>query len=719
MGSSENAGAELHWFVEVDGARHTAEAESPLRVQMHRAPDGDAERIDLTIRNESQAPIAIDRAGVSLPDPVDAGEWRVFLDGGTLAWAGVRRLGDPCDPNSLHATSDSRRVGHRSSMLTALADPAGGRALLVGFLGQRHGLNFVDLWPEEDGRRASAIEAWQEFAPQPLGGEDARRILQPDRELELDSILVRRDEDPLALLEDFGRRVQAHHGRTFDEPPIVGLMTWYAQMSAIDEEIVTGNLPIVATLFEGYPQPMRKVLILDHGWQAGASLGPTTADPARFPRGLAWLSAEVQRFGLEMGLWLSTTNVTKDAVNFAELEPLLATDAGGEPLEGEICVWGQLPGDGPTRPTFPPDAAREETRGWWRKQIRELAELGVRYFKLDFFALRTSEPDRAAAATGELVDGAFEAFRSACPPETHLAPCSCDTNLQLGRCDSVRIGSDIGNAGSWPAGVEHFRASLSSIGALWFKQRRFWVNDPDSAQVDKGCPLGEARVRATAAAFSGGHFMAGEDLRLASAERIEMLRRMLPAYPVAARPLDLFEAPFPDGYPAIWSLPVGFDGRPTTAIALFNLDGTPRRFEVDAALFRIDPATPFAAYEWWQMRFLGTHAGRVGVEVPAGDVAILHAAPVAAHPALVSVSHHHTPWHIVESCRWDESAQALTGTLHTKAGLPVTLFGHAPADWTLATGGRFAGSGGRAGNWQYVVRTTGHRTAFSVPFAPA
>ena len=365
---------------------------------------------------------------------------------------------------------------------------------------------------------------------------------------------------------------------------------------------------------------------------------------------------------------------------------------------------------------FAPDAARTDVRQWWRRQLRELAEMGVRYFKLDFFAPRVSEPARSKNPTGELIAAAYEAFREACPPGTHLAPCSCDTNLQLGHCDSVRIGADIGEAGSWPAGMSHYRRGLASIASMWFKQRRFWVNDPDSAQIGKGCSLGEARVRATAAAFSGGHFMAGEDLRSASPERLEIIRRLLPVYPVAARPLDLFAAATPDGYPAVWALAVRADGVERVALALFNLDPQVRRFEVSAAMLGLEASAPFAAYEWWQSRFLGVHTGRLEVEVASGDVAVIHAGAVAAHPTLVSASHHHTPWHIVRECRWDEKTRALRGAIETKPGLKITLFGQAPRDWRLTVRGRFDGAVGGDGNWQYTLETSGLRTPFTVPF---
>ena len=88
-----------------------------------------------------------------------------------------------------------------------------------------------------------------------------------------------------------------------------------------------------------------------------------------------------------------------------------------------------------------------------------------------------------------------------------MSRCSCGTNIQRGYCDSLRVGSDIGDSGHWPGAWETYRYGLATIAALWYKHRRFWINDPDSIQIGKGCSLNEARVRSTMVSLSGGHLM--------------------------------------------------------------------------------------------------------------------------------------------------------------------------------------------------------------------
>ncbi len=671
-------------------------------------------------------PLLLERAGFLVDDDAtrERGEWGVFIDSGTLAWNGVRRL-DHLEATRKASVPSPPGAGagrfHRSSLQTVLWHPEQQNALLVGFCGQDEGINCVDVWPDAEGRSVSAVEAWQEFALRPIGGADEPSPLEvkPGETLELDPLVVRRGDDPLTLLEEFGKLVQEDRGEEFDDAPITGYMTWYNKTAAIDEESVTGNLPILNDMFCGYPQPQRPMLILDHGWQQNASLGPVTADAERFPHGLEWLAERINKQGLEPGIWHSLTNVTEDAPDHCRLAPILATDADGNPLQGTLNLWDAFPDEPAVRTANVPDADLEDTRQWWAEQLGGLSDIGMKYFKLDFLALRTSSDNRRHAHSGRLHERAWETFRDAVTPDAHLAPCSCDTNLALGRCDSVRISSDIGEAGKWPGHADGYRRSLSSIGALWYKQRRFWVNDPDSVQIGKGCSMGEARVRATAAALSGGHLMLSEDLRELNPSRLELFRRLLPAVPSAAVPLDLFDHSFPEGYPAIWQWDVEGPMGTTRSLALFNLRDETRTFKLTPAMFGIDSDAGWLALEWWQRRWLGRNHGDVEVEVPPYDVGIIHARPVADEPRVLSCSHHPSGLYVVRSDGFDPETGVLSGELVTSPGLKTVIFGQKPSGWELSRNMRSHAIANRGGGWQCEVTTTAQETPFRVEFERA
>ncbi len=685
--------------------------------------EGGAVFIQTSLTNNGTQTVEVERAGLTIGDELlqAEGEWRAFIDSGTLGWNGVRRL-DALEAGTQAAidppVDDTAGVCHRSSLQTVLWFPSGGKGLLAGFCGQKAGQNCVDTWPSADGRRVAAMEAWQEFALRPL---DAQRKLvgfdlEPGEQLELDPLLVTTGRDPLEMLEDFGRVVQEHWGNRFEEPPLTGYMTWYSKGAAIDEDTVNANLPILAELLTGYPQAQRPVLILDHGWQQQASLGPDQADTGRFPEGLPRLASRISNHGLEPGLWVSLMNVTEDTAADPELASCLAADSQGQPLRGTINLWDALPGESPSRYVNVPDADSEGARAWWKRRLQHFSALGFRYFKMDFFALRTSENNRRHAASERLHNQAWRTLRESVSPDAHLAPCSCDTNLALGRCDSVRISADIGEAGQWPSAAQRYRNALSAIGASWFKHRRFWTNDPDSVQLGKGCSLGEARVRATAAAFSGGHLMLSEDLRGIDAARLEMFRRLLPAVPTAAVPLDLFDNPAPSGYPAVWRLRTEAPSGSAQAIALFNLNNETQSFCVRPEMFGFSADSEWLALEWWQYRWLGCFQGAFTLDVPPLDVAVVHAQPVGEQPAVVSCAHHPTGLYIVEDAAFDVESGILSGRLATRPGLKTVLFGYTPSHWRLTAGMKNHVIANSLGGWQCEVTTTGKKTGFNVCF---
>jgi hypothetical protein len=323
--------------------------------------------------------------------------------------------------------------------------------------------------------------------------------------------------------------------------------------------------------------------------------------------------------------------------------------------------------------------------------------------------------NRHRLGDGDLYAETWKTFRDAVG-DGKLNPCSCATNLQVGYCDSIRIAADIGNAGDWTGTIDGYRHGMGTIAALWFKHRKFWINDPDSIQIAKGCSLAEARVRATVVAPSGGHLMLSEDLRSIDPERLEIIRRLLPVYPHAARPLDLFDHPFPEGYPAFWALNVQTGFGPATALAVFNLTPESRKYEISPKMMGLERGREFLALEWWQYRWLGRFKDKFEVEVPAGDVAMIHAQPVKDVPSLVSVSHHYTGSYIVEDVQFDPSTAVLKGVLATKQGLRVVLFGSQAKGWLFSPRATFHSMSNSLGGWQSEVVTTAMRTPFTIQF---
>ncbi len=134
--------------------------------------------------------------------------------------------------------------------------------------------------------------------------------------------------------------------------PLTTYNSWFIRGAAIDEEGTRSDIDRAAELgFELY--------VLDAGWYEGSAaldqfdfvsgLGSWTADPYRFPHGLADLAAYAHDRGLKFGLWVEPERVALDTVGQEGLAApsWLALEAGQpDPLApgnddvraGQICL---------------------------------------------------------------------------------------------------------------------------------------------------------------------------------------------------------------------------------------------------------------------------------------------------------------------------------------------------------------------------------------------
>jgi len=454
-------------FVELmDGRRlrGKALAAAKLRIAAKTSSHTLGTRYSVSLENTGDDAAAVRSVGLDFRRPKRRGrapDWRVFVDPGCCVWAGVKRL-DALEPDPSLGPIEEQRVTdevdsgapfHRSDLQTVIWDARNGRGSLVGFLGQRHGPNKVDVVPNRQGNEVERICAWQELG----------KSIAPGAVQGLDPLVVAEGTDPYRMLEDFGEAVKRHHGREFDEPPIVGMLTWYGYHTAISEEIILRNAKIIAELFGGYPQAMEKIMMLDHGWQQDANWGYWKPDKKYFPHGMKWLAGRLDKLGLKLGLWYTPFCITENAPSRAAPAQMRRLNCDGRAETGTAGVWGYRPGEkGGRWPITFFDGARRDVQQKWSDELSEMKRWGAVYWKLDFFVLGASRAV-TAPGTGDLYARTWRNFRRAVGKRAHLAPCSCGTNIQLGYCDSVRIGTDIGVAGQWPDATGAYRYGLSTI----------------------------------------------------------------------------------------------------------------------------------------------------------------------------------------------------------------------------------------------------------------
>jgi alpha-galactosidase len=129
--------------------------------------------------------------------------------------------------------------------------------------------------------------------------------------------------------------------------PLVTYNTWYAYGTAVDDDSMRREMARAASMGV-------ELFVIDAGWYVGADtsdttnftpgLGSWTADPDRFPDGLAALSAYAHSLGMKFGIWVEPERVDQSLIGRNGLdEAMLATAAGDyqSPNSAMICLAGQ------------------------------------------------------------------------------------------------------------------------------------------------------------------------------------------------------------------------------------------------------------------------------------------------------------------------------------------------------------------------------------------
>jgi alpha-galactosidase len=135
------------------------------------------------------------------------------------------------------------------------------------------------------------------------------------------------------------------HGRPFQ--PLVTYNTWFTYGTRVNEDEMVAEIDRAATLGV-------ELFVLDAGWYLGAGetgdfdfdagLGSWTADPDRFPSGLASLADYAHGVGMKFGIWVEPERVSLATVGRSGLaqEAWLASRGGdyGSSMNGQICLAG-------------------------------------------------------------------------------------------------------------------------------------------------------------------------------------------------------------------------------------------------------------------------------------------------------------------------------------------------------------------------------------------
>lgn len=563
----------------------------------------------------------------------------------------------------------------------AAYNPASGRSLIAGFLSNLVAYTEFEVRKPGEGTEVAAFRADCVYDP-PV-------TVAPGGRLESEMLYLAVSEgNPLLGLERFAK-AEALWNKKRNAPPFIphGWDSWSTRYHKnIDEASMLMELDALDTKLKRYGW---NHFAMDAGWERGR--GDWEPDPKKFPNGLKPIVDEVHRRGMTAGLWIDPFTVSKDAPIAKEHPEWMAKPGGpGLMLVGLDNFVFDVTAPG----------AEEYIRGLARKIGRDWGFDGL--IEADFvYDLLMAEKYADAGATKiSAFRRGMLALREGMGPGKFIMSMTPQPvngaivdGVRLGHdCDPVwRTGSRMGNWGA----VE----TLTNAVRKWYLGTHLFVSDQDCAFFD--APSVRARwhtedkpalTRAqsvawcTGAALTGGAVKIGMPYSELGDAEVDVLRRLLPAPPRAARPIDLFQ----EGEPRIWHLPLKTAAGQWDIVGLFNWDA-----EKEAII-----TVPFEAlelsggyytvFDFWPQHYEGTARGQLDVRVPAGSVRLLGLRRLEDAPMLIACDRHYTQGALDHTAiTWDATSRTLKGEFTAVENTPYVITvsvpeGYAPqaASWS-------------------------------------
>jgi hypothetical protein len=533
----------------------------------------------------------------------------------------------------------------------AAADPRSRNGIVAGFTDFDRGSGVV-FSEETDGQlqlRASV--------------DYGRLAIKPDKECPLEAFAIGYFDDVRVGLEAWADMVaEKYHIKLPPQP--AGYCTWY-HAGASNEEAMVKQTEIAAKELAPYGF---NFLQIDDGWQDGLKKnGPrknfTRVRPdGPYPSGMKQTADMIRSHGLTPGIWFMPFAGTWNDPWFKDHQDWFVKRADGAPFDtpwGGTCL----------------DMTNPDARKYLFDYVHRIShDWGYRFFKMDglstgaavhpqYVNLAYKDDQMGEAVLHDRDQSNIEAFRSglklvreAAGPDVFLLGCCAPQNMRsyggaFGLVDAMRVGPD-NNGSRWDKVLTGPRIASRH----YHLNGRIWYNDPDVVYVRSSLTLDQARANASWVAITGQLFMVSDDFSKLKPERLEVLKRVMPAHGQHVRPVDLLE----EQIPRIWLVTDSRGGTRRDVIGLFNWDEKP--WEVDYPVDRIGlpNAKSYVAFDFWGNRLLPPVRDRLKVTLPPSSCMILAVRPESDHPQVVSTSRHVTQGMVdLLEERWDAATKTL------------------------------------------------------------
>jgi hypothetical protein len=578
-----------------------------------------------------------------------------------------------------------------SNWNTAYYDRATSRTVMIGFLTADKGKISVRSYYNPD--ESVTEKGWRGFSSIKAQVEyDPSISVPPKKSFEGERLYigVSAEPQPHPTLERFADAVADQYGIRIGarETP----NGWNSWATKYDHDLTEENMLENARWAAEHLLPYgMNTFQIDDNWQVGRG---DWEPNEKFPHGMKWMADQIHKLGFTPGLWIAPFSVSPDS-SIARQHPdwIAPKNKLAETLmpKDELIL----------------DLTHPEVKEWLGALFRRIGhEWGMKVIKIDFiyYAQHAKQYHDPNATGVEAFREGLRIIREALPDDAFLIAVAVPVVYGVGYADGMRLGLDIKPA--WGdeegPGGQGIKPMVRNLARRYYLGRRVWINHPDMFYL--GSPeemtrwdgnrvtLEEARTYATLASLEGGIVKIGDSFVGLDDTQTDLLRRVLPAFPGVARPLDLFE----HTYPEIWHLPIRNNIINSDVVAFFNW-GKNRRWgaieeerektiEIPLAGLGLDPSKKYAAAEFWSGEPLGVIGGAPDSSLkdtlPPRTVRAYAVRQIAEEPMFLSTSRHITQGATdIEELLWNPVKKTLSCRFNAVADFKYMLTFYVPEQY--------------------------------------
>jgi alpha-galactosidase len=404
--------------------------------------------------------------------------------------------------------------------------------------------------------------------------------IKPGETWRLEEFTFQAGNDRAALLEILAKRLNENHPPLKTPAPPTGWCSWYCFGSKVTAEQVLDNLDFIAR-----NTPNLKYIQIDDGYQP--AMGDWLETGRAFGGDVRGVLKQIRERGFEPAIWVAPFIAEEKSNVFQKNPDWFVKDAGGRPLRSDKVSFGGWRSIKEKGAWYVLDGTNPEVQKHLENVFRTMKnDWGITYFKLDanfWGAIHGGRFYDPKATRVEAYRRGMEAILRV-TGDSFILGCNHPIWASLGLVHGSRSSNDIKR--TWDKFKTTGRQNLSRN----WQNGRLWWNDPDAVCLTGEMPAEEFQFHATVIFASGGMVLSGDDLTKISAERLAMLKKLLPPTRVAAR--------FEDD-----SLRVGVVNRKDARyVCLFNWTDAPQ--DISFNLPKKSAITDF-----WSGAQLGTQAG--------------------------------------------------------------------------------------------------------------